>query len=330
MRSSDSRCSSLARCVDPPTAAELRRSLLASGPARRRAGRPAAGGGRHGRPASDTGFVRFLAVDPTIVARASGRALLAAAEADLRAAGARTITVGADAPVLPLAGVDTPGAGDDLPARAARSYSRVETNFNMDVDLAASPPTPAVGASPTPRATVTRSTVGATALGVVARRDGARASTRADSCSREDDRRHRGSLRPRREPGRARRPGRGAPGPHGPRRRRRAAASARSTACGPPAATRAEVAWVGPVVPYARVGATIGRVFLVYRKDLAMNLLPMPREHVAGRARRSRATEPRDRDRTPGLPPEGYALAIATDGVVASTPPTPPARSTAR
>jgi hypothetical protein len=32
--------------------------------------------------------------------------------------------------------------------------------------------------------------------------------------------------------------------------------------------TGAEVSWVGPVVPYARVGATIGRVFLVYRKDL--------------------------------------------------------------
>jgi hypothetical protein len=30
----------------------------------------------------------------------------------------------------------------------------------------------------------------------------------------------------------------------------------------------AEVAWVGPVVPYARVGGTIGRVFLVYRKEL--------------------------------------------------------------
>src|SRR5207248_7003156 len=26
--------------------------------------------------------------------------------------------------------------------------------------------------------------------------------------------------------------------------------------------TQAEVSWVGPVVPYARVGATIGRVFL--------------------------------------------------------------------
>jgi hypothetical protein len=27
-----------------------------------------------------------------------------------------------------------------------------------------------------------------------------------------------------------------------------------------------EVAWVGPIVPYARVGGTVGRVFFVYRK----------------------------------------------------------------
>jgi GNAT superfamily N-acetyltransferase len=32
---------------------------------------------------------------------------------------------------------------------------------------------------------------------------------------------------------------------------------------------RAEVAWVGPVVPYARVGARIGRTFFVYRKELS-------------------------------------------------------------
>ena len=32
--------------------------------------------------------------------------------------------------------------------------------------------------------------------------------------------------------------------------------------------TRAEVGWVGPVVPYARIGATVGRVFFVHRKEL--------------------------------------------------------------
>jgi len=31
---------------------------------------------------------------------------------------------------------------------------------------------------------------------------------------------------------------------------------------------RIEVAWVGPIVPYARVGGTIGRVFFVYRKTI--------------------------------------------------------------
>jgi len=29
-----------------------------------------------------------------------------------------------------------------------------------------------------------------------------------------------------------------------------------------------EVAWVGPIGPYARVGGTIGRVFFVYRKTI--------------------------------------------------------------
>jgi GNAT superfamily N-acetyltransferase len=31
---------------------------------------------------------------------------------------------------------------------------------------------------------------------------------------------------------------------------------------------RVEVSWVGPVVPYARAGAAVSRVFFVYRKDL--------------------------------------------------------------
>ena len=32
--------------------------------------------------------------------------------------------------------------------------------------------------------------------------------------------------------------------------------------------TRIEVVWVGPIVPYARVGGTVGRVFFVYKKNL--------------------------------------------------------------
>jgi hypothetical protein len=33
--------------------------------------------------------------------------------------------------------------------------------------------------------------------------------------------------------------------------------------------SRVEIGWVGPVVPYARVGATLGRVFFTHRKPLA-------------------------------------------------------------
>ena len=32
--------------------------------------------------------------------------------------------------------------------------------------------------------------------------------------------------------------------------------------------TRAEVVWVGPIRPYAHVGATVGRVFLVHLRSL--------------------------------------------------------------
>ena len=31
---------------------------------------------------------------------------------------------------------------------------------------------------------------------------------------------------------------------------------------------RAQIAWVGPVVPYARIGAVVSKVFFVYRKKL--------------------------------------------------------------
>ena len=41
--------------------------------------------------------------------------------------------------------------------------------------------------------------------------------------------------------------------------------SARCTACGR-GHRRIEVLWVGPIVPYARVGGSIGSVFFVYRK----------------------------------------------------------------
>jgi hypothetical protein len=33
---------------------------------------------------------------------------------------------------------------------------------------------------------------------------------------------------------------------------------------------RVEVVWVGPIVPYARLGATVSRVFFVYRKQLQL------------------------------------------------------------
>ena len=42
-------------------------------------------------------------------------------------------------------------------------------------------------------------------------------------------------------------------------------------------AERISVVWIGPVVPYAAVGGRVGEVYFVYRKELRVNLLPVPR-----------------------------------------------------
>jgi GNAT superfamily N-acetyltransferase len=86
----------------------------------------------------DGAHVRLLVVDPEKRRRGHGRALLRAAEADARAAGSATLTVGADAPFFLWAGV--PSANIELVCLFERHhYERVETNFDMTIDLAAIP-----------------------------------------------------------------------------------------------------------------------------------------------------------------------------------------------
>jgi N-acetylglutamate synthase-like GNAT family acetyltransferase len=215
--------------------------------------------------AGDQGFVRFLAVDPAYRGAGRGRALLAAAEADLRAAGARSVTVGADAPHYLWAGVDTRELGLICLLERAK-YHRVDANFNMDVDLTALPPDPggwrvataadrdAVDAWSSAhwgfwRAEMLRAldqgglvlAEDADGIAAVCAHDVTRAGFVGPVAVRPD------VL------------GRGvgvAPLLGALHEMRRAGR------------THAEVSWVGPVVPYARVGATIGRVFLVYRKEL--------------------------------------------------------------
>ncbi len=251
--------------LDPPSANELRRSLAAPDQHTVLRGDPASGvvatvtGGTQG-------YVRFLAVDPSHRGRGVGRALLTAAESDLRAAGATSVTIGADAPYYLWPGIDARELSAICLVERLH-YSRVDVHLNMDVELATLPADPggwrvaghadrdAVAEWATRhwgfwRAEMLRAcdqdglvlAEDATGITALCAYDVNRAgfvgpvAVRPDRLGRGDGRAPLlGALHRLRASGR----------------------------------THAEIAWVSPVVPYARVGATMGRSFLVYRKDLA-------------------------------------------------------------
>lgn len=253
-------------CSDPPSEDELRRALLAPDQPSVIRGDPGTGvvatvtrGGE--------GFVRLLAVDPDHQGAGRGRALLHAAEDDLRSAGAHTMTVGADAPYYLWPGIDTRDLAAICLLERTKFSRRTETNVNMDVDLAQVPPDPGgwrVGDPARDRSTlegwaethwpfwraemmraleqgglvVTEDTDG---LAAVCAHDVNRAGLVGPVAARPD-------LIGR---------GVGVAPLLGALHRMRTAGR-----------TRAEIAWVGPIVPYARVGARIGRVFFVFQKQL--------------------------------------------------------------
>ncbi len=250
--------------LDPPSVDELRRSLTAPDQPAVLRGDPA-----HGVVATVTagaqGFVRLLAVDPKQRGRGLGRALLAAAEADLRDAGATSVTIGADAPYYLWPGIDARElAAICLVERL--HYSRVEVHLNMDVDLAGIPPDPGGW-----RVAVTadRDAVSEWAtehwgfwraeMLRACDQDGLVLAEAADGitavCAYDVNRA-------------------GFVGPVAVRPDRLGRGDGRAPLLGAlhrlraSGRTHAEIAWVSPVVPYARVGATMGRSFLVYRKDL--------------------------------------------------------------
>src|SRR5581483_3895534 len=74
-------------------------------------------------------YVRLLVVDPAQRGHGHGHALLAAAEADTRAAGSRTLTIGADAPYFLWAGVPSDALAL-LCLLERHHYARVEANFD--------------------------------------------------------------------------------------------------------------------------------------------------------------------------------------------------------
>ena len=251
--------------LDPPSADELRRSLTSPDQPAVVRGDPSSG-----VVATVTdgvqGFVRFLAVDPAQRSRGLGRALLAAAEADLRDAGATSVTVGADAPYYLWPGIDARElAAICLVERL--HYRRADVHLNMDVELATIPPDPggwrvaghddrdAVAEWATEHWTFWRAEMlrASDQDGLVLAED---ADGIVAACAYDVNRA-------------------GFVGPVAVRPDRLGRGDGRAPLLGAlhrlraSGRTQAEIAWVSPVVPYARVGATMGRSFLVYRKDLA-------------------------------------------------------------
>ena len=211
------------------------------------------------------GFVRLLVVDPVERRQGHGRALLRAGEADLRAAGSNTVTVGTDAPYFLFPGVETSEIGM-LTLLEGERYERRETNFNMAVDLMRIAPDPGGHTVATPadrdevdawmtinwghwRLEVLRALDKGTL--VLARDDNGISAFCAYDVNR------RGLLGP--VASRIDLLGKGASQPLILGALHRMKAQDRDTA---------EVVWVGPIVPYARLGAVVSRAFFVYRRQL--------------------------------------------------------------
>lgn len=253
----------VARAVpDPPSAGELDRTLFDPEQPARVLGDPAVGVVATVAIGS-SGHLRLLAVDPDHRRRGHGRALLAAAEADLAARGCTTVVTGVDPPAYLFPGVDTRAV--ELCALLERCrYQRGEANFNMVVDLTERPPDPggweeltdveevrAWGDTHWPHWTAELIRAARRHTLVASRDAGGLAAACAYSVNRD-----------------------GWVGPVCVRPDLLGKGAGRAPLLGSlvrlaqAGHRRAEIAWVGPIVPYARIGARIGPVFFVYRRQL--------------------------------------------------------------
>ena len=256
--------------LDPPTIDELERTLFAAEQPAVVRGDPDVGliatvEGSAAAGAAGQGFIRILVVAPEHRGHGIGRALIAAGEADVRARGLQSVTTGADGPFYLWPGVESRETSLLCLLERLR-YGRVEANFNMDLDLATLPPDPGGWSNAGPAA---REEIQAWAaehwanweleLVRAADRDTLVITRDSDGiaavCAYDVNRA--GWIGPV-----AVRPDRLGKGVGvapllGALHRMRADGRA-----------RAEIGWVGPVVPYARIGATVGRVFFVHRKEL--------------------------------------------------------------
>ncbi|MDQ1448649.1 MAG: hypothetical protein QOC79_1620, partial [Actinomycetota bacterium] len=214
----------------------------------------------------DGAYLRRLVVDPEARGHGYGHALLRAAHADARAGGQTSITTGADAPFFLWPGV--PSTETALLCLLERHhYSRVETNFDMTIDLTTIADDPGGHSRARPadrdeiatfmaehwpnwRAEVLRALDKGNL--VIARDDEGISAFCAFEVNRK------GFLGPV-----AARPdliGRGAGTPPLLGALHELRARGRSSI---------EVSWVGPIVPYARLGGRVSSVYFVYRKALS-------------------------------------------------------------
>jgi GNAT superfamily N-acetyltransferase len=209
--------------------------------------------------------VRLLAVDPAHRGQGHGHELLEAAEDDARAQGQKSLTTGADAPFFLWPGVPSTDIAM-LCLLERHHYSRVETNFDMRVDLASIPEDPGGHALAIPDERdevdgwLTKHWANWRPEGLRALDKGNLVLCRDDEgisaiCAFEVNRS--GFLGPV-----AVRPdvmgrGRGKPALigalHELRRRGR---------------DHIDVCWVGPIPPYAAVGGRVSNVYFVYRREL--------------------------------------------------------------
>jgi GNAT superfamily N-acetyltransferase len=211
--------------------------------------------------AEDVGYIRLLVLDPSRRGSGLGHELLRAAEHDL--AEARIITVGADAPYFLFPGVPVEETAFCC-LLERHHYAREETNYNIDISLGDLPPDPGSAIVP---ATEDRPEFEAwmsdhwpnwRAEALRAFDQGTLVLGRANAaitgfCAYDVNRS--GTLGPI-----ASRPdligkGVGTPLLLGALHRLRSMGH-----------DTIEVLWVGPMVPYARLGGQVGRLFFVYRR----------------------------------------------------------------
>jgi GNAT superfamily N-acetyltransferase len=214
----------------------------------------------------EQGYIRLIGVVPAARRAGHGSSLLAAAERDLAERGATSVQVGADPPFYLYPGVETTRTAM-LCFLENHHYERRESNFNMDIDLDALAHDPgghevATAAMGPEIASwmrthwdnwtdeVLRALENETLL---VSRD---AHGIAAFCAYDVNRA--GQLGPVAVRGDLWGRGAGRPVLLGALHRMRASGH-----------RHIEVAWVGPIRPYAAVGGRIGRVFFVYRRALA-------------------------------------------------------------